>query len=117
MVPSGTFIKTEKGTFLVKGNKRFRVLTKAILNSWSPPHVAEVTELDILNVPVVGKLPWRDGTLLYNASTGILYLMSDSARRRVVGGDTLRLLGLGLSDAVLASDEEMSFIKEGEILS
>lgn len=113
MIPSGSFIRTSNGVFLIKNNKRFRVLTKAILDSWRPFCVADVSEKDVTTLPIVGKLPWRDGTLVYNASTGIIYLMSDSKKRRIVGGDTMRQLGLSIGDALIASNAELEFIDEG----
>jgi len=117
MIPSGIFIKTEDGTFWFKSGKRRRVTTKSVLDSWSPPFVAEIPESEVKQFSIVGKLPFRDGSLLHNVSNGRIYLVSDNKSRRVVGGDTLRLLGLTLQDAIMVSDEEISFMPEGEVIS
>jgi hypothetical protein len=117
-IPTGTFVKSSDGTYFIGINRsnqsvRYRVKYRSVLDSWQPPRIVNVSDALLKDYPIVGSLPYRDGTLLYNASTGIIYLMSASKKCRVRGGELTRLLGLHVKDVMMVSDQELEYIGEG----
>jgi hypothetical protein len=61
-------------------------------------------------------LGFRDGSLVRRISDGNLYFISKRQRRLVKSVDFLLALGLDPKDAVWASDFELEYTSEGEIL-
>lgn len=114
--PAGVCLKTERGTYLLnKDGKRYRILTDAILQSWSFPLTVETSEAAVSKYPVaVTKLGFRDGTLLNNIADAKLYLVSESKLRHITSPVVLDRLGVSRKDAVLVSDAEIKLMKQGE---
>jgi len=114
--PSGICVKTEIGHYYINGNFRHRLGSKRIFESWVFPFVAETSEAALKNYRRGRKLGFRDGSLVRRISDGKLYFISKRQRRLVNDVDTLVALGLSPKDAVWASDYELEYTSEGEIL-
>lgn len=112
--PSGICVKTEQGAYLIqKDGKRYRIPTKAILDSWNFPLIVDTTEGALANYPVgVLKVGFRDGTLLNNIADGRLYLASAGKLRHII--DPAVLERLGNPTATVVSDAEIKMMKQGE---
>lgn len=119
--PVGCFIQTDKGYFYISSNspnyKRLRILTKRLLNSWSPLAVIVTSEKAVSHYRVAAKLKYRNGSLIHNYADGKLYLISEGKRRQIVSPDVLQFLGLRLVDAVDVSQDEINLHEEGEPIS
>lgn len=112
--PSGICVKTEKGAYLIqKDGKRYRIPTKAILESWSFPFVVDTTEAAVANYPIgVLKVGFRDGSLLNNIADGRMYLVSVGKLRHIV--DPAVLDRLGNPEPRVVSDAEIKSMSQGE---
>lgn len=112
--PSGICVKTEKGAYLIqKDGKRYRIPTKAILDSWNFPLTVDATEAAVSNHPLaVLKVGFRDGSLLNNIADGRMYLVSAGRLRHVVDPEVLNRLGN--PTPVTVSDAEIKMMKQGE---
>lgn len=112
--PSGICVKTEKGAYLIqKDGKRYRIPTKAILDSWNFPLTVDTTEAAVSNHPLaVLKVGFRDGSLLNNIADGRIYLVSAGRLRHVVDPEVLNRLGN--PTPVTVSDAEIKMMKQGE---
>lgn len=115
--PSGTFLHTEKGYFyVVSASKRFRVISKRVLESWSPPRVVETTEAAAANHRIAAKLKFRNGSLLYSQANGKMFLVSDNQLRHITNPDWLDWLNLDRRKAVWVSQEEINLHELGDPL-
>lgn len=117
--PTGICLKTEKGTYsLLKDGKRYRVQSQEIEKSWSFPLVVKTTEVACKNYPVaISKLPFRDGTLLYNIADGKMYLVSEAKLRHIVGVGVLVRLGVSFNDAMTVSQSDINLMRMGEAIT
>ena len=114
--PAGIYVRTAKGNYLInKDGKRYRIATRAILESWSFPIVVITTEEALKKFPVaISSLPFRDGSLLNNIADGKLYLVSGGKLRHITSPNALLMLHLTKHDAVDVSDAEIkSMMKNG----
>lgn len=114
--PSGICVKTEKGAYLIqKDGKRYRIPTKAILDSWNFPLIVDASEAALANYPVgVLKVGFRDGSLLNNIADGRLYLVSAGRLRHIVDPAVFDRLGINHLMATVVSDAEIQMMKQGE---
>lgn len=112
--PSGIAVKTERGAYQIRSDgKRYRITSKAILDSWSFPFVVDTTEAALANHPIAyTKVGFRDGSLLNNIADGRLYLVSAGKLRHIV--DPAVLERLGSPTPVVVSDAEIKIMKQGE---
>ena len=112
--PSGICVKTEKGAYLIqKDGKRYRIPTKAILDSWSFPFVVDTSEAALAKYPVgILKVGFRDGSLLNNVADGRMYLVSAGKLRHIV--DPAVLDRLGNPEPRVVSDAEINSMRQGE---
>lgn len=115
-VPSGLIARTEKGDFLVKGDKRFKFVSDRARDSWKT-RIIETNEFVMKNVKVAGLIGFRDGTLIRDISSHKIYLISDYKKRHVVNPDSLKILGFKVKDIVLVSAKEAAVHQEGELLN
>lgn len=113
--PNGTFIKTDAGYFyIVSQSKRFRIITKRVLDSWSPPRVAITSEAAVSKYRITSKLKFRNGSLIHNLGDGKIYLIVDGERRHVTDPDFLDKIGATWKDVVRVSLNEVNLHPEGE---
>lgn len=94
MYPAGTFVKTEKGFFYIASDeKRYRIITKRVLDSWAPHRVVPAKEADLRHYRVAAKLRFRNGSLIHNISDGKVYLIVDGKRCPMVSPEAYERLG------------------------
>lgn len=114
--PNGVCLETEKGFYLLRDNKRYRVPTQRILESWSFPLIVKTTEAAVAKYRVVAKLGFRDGSLIHNLSDGKMYLISQNKRRQFVSPEALEELGVSYNDFTTVSNYEVNLQEVGQEL-
>jgi hypothetical protein len=113
--PSGLAVKTESATYWVKDGKRFKLISERAEKSWSFPTVL-ATESSVASMKIVGKLGFRDGTLIKNIADGKIYLVSQNKRRHIIDPDSFNRYGLDRSLVIEVSDMEANMHDLGENL-
>ena len=113
--PSGIAIKTDKATYWIKDGKRFRLISERAEKSWAFTTV-NASESSLINMKLVGKLGFRDGTLIKNIADGKLYLISQNKRRHITDPDIFNKYGLDRSLVIEVSDIEANMHDLGENL-
>lgn len=113
--PSGIAVKTDKATYWIKDGKRFRLISDRAEQSWLFTTVY-AAESALVNFKVVGKLGFRDGTLIKNIADGRIYLISQNKRRHIVNPDSFDLYGLNRSSIIEVSEIETNMHDIGEDL-
>lgn len=113
--PSGIAVRTEKNVYWIKDGKRFRLISERATESWAFTLV-NATEAALSGSKVVGKLGFRDGTLIKNIADGKIYLISQNKRRHVVDPDTFDRYGLDRSRTIEVSESETNMHDLGENL-
>jgi hypothetical protein len=113
--PSGIAVKTDKATYWIKDNKRFKLISDRAAESWSFPTV-NAAESALANFKLVGKLGFRDGTLIKNIADGKMYLVSQNKRRHINSPDVFSKYGLDRSKLIEVSDAEANMHELGEDL-
>jgi hypothetical protein len=115
ILPSGLAVKTDSGVYWVKDGKRFKLISDRAAKSWVFPTVY-ATDQAVSGMRVVGKLGFRDGTLIKNIADGKIYLISQNKRRHIVNPDSFDKYGLDRSNIVEVSDSETNMHDLGENL-
>ncbi len=113
--PSGIAVKTDKNTYWVKDGKLYRIISERAENSWSFTTVY-AAESALSKFKVVGKLGFRDGTLIKDISDGKIYLISQNKRRHITSPDVFDNFGLDRSKIVEVSSDEVAMHLLGENL-
>lgn len=111
-LPTGSAIKTDSGWFYIKGNKKFRILSERILDSWKFDRVIYVTESCAARYKTMGKLGFREGTVIKDIYTNELFLISDNQKRQISSPDVLT--NLDIENIVTVSHEEAGIHVRGE---
>lgn len=117
LYPSGICIQTEKGWFYVLKGKRYRIISQRVLESWNFPRVVASSERAAAGLKVMGKLGFRDGSLIHNLSGGKMYIVSENKKRLIENPDWFYRLGITSDDFLLVSDEETNLHSDGEVLN
>lgn len=113
--PPGVFVESEKGWFMIgKDNKRYRIITKRCLDSWSPQRVIKTTEAALKNYRVAAKLRFRNGSLLVNVADGKVYLVVEGERRHLTSPEDFQRIGAVYGGGIPVSEEEINLHKLGE---
>jgi hypothetical protein len=115
VIPSGLAVKTDSGIYWIKDNKRFKLISDRAAKSWSFTTV-EATDQAVTAMKVVGKLGFRDGTLIKNIADGKIYLISQNKRRHITDPDSFIKFGLNRSKVVEVSESETNMHDLGENL-
>lgn len=113
--PSGIAVKTDVGTYWIKDGKRFKLISDRACQSWSFPTV-NATEVAVSQMKVVGKLGFRDGSLIKNIADGKMYLISQNKRRHIVDPDIFDKYGLDRTKVIEVSELEAETHILGESL-
>jgi hypothetical protein len=113
--PSGIAVKTDKDTYWIKDGKRYKLISNRAAESWSFTTVL-ATEAALSGIKLVGKLGFRDGSLIKNLADGKMYLVSQNKLRHVVNPDSFGLYGLDRSKVIEVSDKEIAAHDLGENL-
>jgi hypothetical protein len=74
------------------------------------------TEAALTGIKLVGKLGFRDGSLIKNLADGRMYLVSQNKLRHIVDPDSFDRYGLDRSKVVEVSDKEILAHDLGENL-
>ena len=104
--PSGIAVKTDKDTYWIKDGKRYRLISDRAAKSWSFTTV-NATEAALTGFKVVGKLGFRDGSLIKNIADGRIYLVSQNKLRHIVDPDSFIRYGLNRSNVIEVSEAEV----------
>lgn len=113
--PSGIAVRTEKNVYWIKDGKRFRLISERATESWAFT-IVHATEAALSGSKIVGKLGFRDGTLIKNIADGKIYLISQNKRRQIVDPDTFDRYGLNRSKTIEVSESETNMHDLGENL-
>jgi hypothetical protein len=111
--PSGIAVKTDKDTYWIKDGKRYRLISDRAAKSWSFTTV-NATEAALTGFKLVGKLGFRDGSLIKNIADGRIYLVSQNKLRHIVDPDSFIRYGLNRYSVVEVSEAEVSAHDLGE---
>ncbi|NDB61045.1 hypothetical protein EB001_21780 [bacterium] len=111
--PSGIAVKTDKDTYWIKDGKRYRLISDRAAQSWCFTTVL-ATEAALSGTKLVGKLGFRDGTLIKNVADGKMYLVSQNKLRHIVDPDSFNRYGLDRSKVIEVSEKEISSHDLGE---
>ena len=113
--PSGIAVKTDTGTYWIKDNKKYRLISERAAESWRFIEVL-ATDTALSNIKSAGKLGFRDGTLIKNISDGKIYLVSQNKRRHILSPDVFDKYGLNRSLLIEVSEAETNMHELGENL-
>jgi hypothetical protein len=113
--PSGIAVKTDKATYWIKDGKRYKLISKRAEESWNFTTV-KATEAALSGIKLVGKLGFRDGTLIKNIADGKMYLVSQNKLRHIVDPDIFNRYGLDRSNLIEVSEAEVKAHDIGESL-
>ena len=113
--PSGIAVQTDKATYWIKDGKRYRLISDRAAKSWCFTTV-KATEAALSGIKLVGKLGFRDGTLIKNIADGKMYLVSQNKLRHIVDPDIFIKYGLDRSNLVEVSEAEIKAHDIGDIL-
>jgi hypothetical protein len=115
LFPSGIAVRTEKNVYWIKDGKRFKLISERAVKSWAFT-IVNATESALAGSKIVGKLGFRDGTLIKNIADGKIYLISQNKRRQIVDPDTFDRYGLNRSMTIEVSEAETNMHDLGENL-
>ena len=113
--PSGVAVKTDKDTYWIKDGKRYKLISDRAAQSWCFTTVL-ATEAALSGIKLVGRLGFRDGTLIKNVADGKMYLVSQNKLRHIVDPDSFSRYGLDRSKMIEVSEKEISAHDLGEII-
>ena len=111
--PSGIAVKTDKDTYWIKDGKIYRLISDRAAQSWFFTTVL-ATEAALSGIKIVGKLGFRDGTLIKSVADGKMYLVSQNKLRHIVDPDSFNRYGLDRSKMIEVSEKEISAHDLGE---
>lgn len=114
--PSGTVIRTPLGVFYIKNNYRLRVPSSTVLKTWSFPHIIEATENAVGHYKILGKLGFREGTIIQNIADGKMYLISNNKRCHITDPAFFTEKGFDRNRVVVASNADTELHKDGEVI-
>jgi len=101
--------------YWVKDGKRYKLISDRAAKSWSFPTVT-ATEQAVAAMKVVGKLGFRDGTLIKNIADGKMYLISQNKKRHIVDPDSFDRYGLDRKAVIEVSEAEANMHNTGDNL-
>ena len=113
--PSGLAVKTDKATYWIKDGKRYKLISDRAAKSWMFTTV-NATEAALSGIKLVGKLGFRDGSLIKNIADGKMYLVSQNKLRHIVDPDVFNKYGLDRSIIIEVSESEIKAHELGENL-
>lgn len=103
--PSGIAVKTDKATYWIKDEKRYKLISDRASKSWSFT-TANATEEALSLIKIAGKLGFRDGSLIKNIADGKIYLISQNKKRHIVDPDSFTKYGLDRSKVIEVGESE-----------
>jgi len=113
--PSGIAVHTDKATYWIKDGKRYKLISDRAAKSWAFTTV-NATEQAVAGMKMVGKLGFRDGTLIKNIADGKMYLISQNKKRHIIDPDSFNKYGLDRKSVLEVSQAEADMHQIGEDL-
>lgn len=114
--PYGLFVCTEAGFFLIREKGRYRIPTIRVMASWSAPSV-QSSENAVKHLPILGKIGFRDGSIIQDFSNQKTYLVSRNKKRHITSPDVFDKFRLNKELITVVSHEEANLHEDGEVLS
>ena len=111
--PNNVILKSGIGYYYYKNGKRWSLASQRIIDSWCLT-VYNVDHQDIKSIPLVGKLGFRDGSLLRNEADGTIYLVENNRRRHIQTPDFFTRLGVDRDEVLRVSQDELQYQALGE---
>jgi hypothetical protein len=115
LIPSGLAVKTDKAIYWVKDGKRYKLISDRAAKSWCFTTI-NATEQAVAAMKLVGKLGFRDGTLIKNIADGKMYLISQNKKRHIVDPDSFDRYGLNRKLIIEVSEAEANMHQTGDNL-
>lgn len=118
--PAGTFIETEKGYFyILNSSKRYRLISKRVLDSWRPHRVVKTTEAAVRKYRTAAKMKFRNGSLIHSLEDGRIYLIVDTKKRPLLSPEAFEKIGANRNrkEVVTVSAEELGLHEIGDGIS
>ena len=112
--PSGICVKTEKGTYYIKGGKRHPFTSSRILKSWNFFYIVSGSEEAVKQFSISSPMRFRDGSLIKDMKDGRIYLISDGKKRQVTNPDFLKMMNLTGRDIMVVSHAEADLHAVGD---
>jgi hypothetical protein len=107
--PAGVFVQTEKGYFyIVEPGKRYWIISKRVLDSWSPQRVIQTSEAAVAKFRIAARMKFRGGSLIHNLKDGKIYLIVGGLRYQMTSPDAFDRIGAKVSEAVTVSPDEIN---------
>lgn len=114
-VPNGTVIRAKSLYFYVKGGKKYQIVGERILRSQGYSRIVELTASAANRIPnAVGKISFREGSVVQDISDRKVYLISDNKRCLITSPDVYSNLEIGQQNVIVASHEEILLHEGGE---
>jgi hypothetical protein len=102
----GSVVKTEKGYYYIQEKSRLLIPNRRVLESWAFPRIAESTEAAVAHYPVVAKLGFRDGTVIFDLGTGVYYYIAKGKAHLITSPDTMTLHNITADSVIVVSHED-----------
>lgn len=115
--PSGLVVETEHGWYFIQKGQRFQIPTQRVLDSWGFSQISPSSEAAVKHIKVVGKLGFRDGTVIEDMADTKNYLISGSKRRHITDPDAFDKYGLDRNCVIEVSHAEANLHDDGEELN
>jgi hypothetical protein len=112
--PTGVCVRTESGYYYIKGNFKYRIPTKRVLKSWNFSIIVDSSDAAIKHYRLIGKLGFRDGTIVRDFTTMGYYVVSESKFRKIDNPDCLTLWNVKPKDIVNISHYEVELHRKGD---
>jgi len=90
-----------------------RIPSEDIVTSWRFHRVISSNEIALKNYKIMGKLGFRQGSLIHNIADGKIYLVSENKLRHIQSPKALSLIGAVYDDAMVVSDADVKLHEEG----
>lgn len=115
--PIGSCVLTPTDMFYMQGGSRLRIPSKNVYESWNFPHTLLADSHALVKYPVLGKLGFRPGTVIYSLEDGLYYLIEKNTKRQITDSRWFEWLNIDRLDVMVASAEDAKLHKTGKVLS
>lgn len=116
VIPIGSCVVTPTDKFYIQADTRLRIPSESVYKSWSFPYTLLVDSVNIAKYPIVGKLGFRPGTVIYSLEDGLYYMIEKSTKRQITDSRWFDWLGINRLDVLVASANDAKLHKTGEVL-
>lgn len=118
--PKWTFAKTVEDYWLVLDKSRMRFVSERAFKSWGKPYV-QATDKSLGNYEIWKKVGFAPGSLIRSMDMQYWFITGsqplETERRLIATPDFFNVLGFSVSNAIIVSQDELLFHKEGVPIS